>query len=145
MWQDSNLQSPDPKSSALSIRPHTLLMFKNATENFVLKVVMVKFWTNYSSVSMVKFCENYLEHTIKVALTLFALLRSKYFLIRSLFPKKYILASFGPEQNGSNFFGLVQIWANRRLWFRFLEFFIDLWKFFQVLEQLEKVPKKMVI
>ena len=27
MWQDSNLQSPDPKSSALSIRPHTLQLF----------------------------------------------------------------------------------------------------------------------
>ena len=25
-WQDSNLQSPDPKSGALSIRPHTLQM-----------------------------------------------------------------------------------------------------------------------
>ena len=27
-WQDSNLQSPDPKSGALSIRPHTLFFFK---------------------------------------------------------------------------------------------------------------------
>ena len=25
-WQDSNLQSPDPKSGALSIRPHSLLV-----------------------------------------------------------------------------------------------------------------------
>ena len=25
-WQDSNLQSPDPKSGALSIRPHDLLL-----------------------------------------------------------------------------------------------------------------------
>ena len=29
-WQDSNLQSPDPKSGALSIRPHThYKLFKN--------------------------------------------------------------------------------------------------------------------
>ena len=26
-WQDSNLQSPDPKSGALSIRPHTLYKY----------------------------------------------------------------------------------------------------------------------
>ena len=26
-WQDSNLQSPDPKSGALSIRPHTHYTF----------------------------------------------------------------------------------------------------------------------
>ena len=26
-WQDSNLQSPDPKSGALSIRPHGLILF----------------------------------------------------------------------------------------------------------------------
>ena len=28
-WQDSNLQSPDPKSGALSIRPHTLSAMTN--------------------------------------------------------------------------------------------------------------------
>ena len=27
-WQDSNLQSPDPKSGALSIRPHGLIWFR---------------------------------------------------------------------------------------------------------------------
>ena len=27
-WQDSNLQSPDPKSGALSIRPHTHMPMK---------------------------------------------------------------------------------------------------------------------
>ena len=27
VWQDSNLQSPDPKSGALSIRPHTLSQY----------------------------------------------------------------------------------------------------------------------
>ena len=30
-WQDSNLQSPDPKSGALSIRPHGLTLTKEFT------------------------------------------------------------------------------------------------------------------
>ena len=38
-WQDSNLQSPDPKSGALSIRPHTLYTSKREiaikTENLL--------------------------------------------------------------------------------------------------------------
>ena len=32
-WQDSNLQSPDPKSGALSIRPHGLLCWSDLTNH----------------------------------------------------------------------------------------------------------------
>ena len=35
-WQDSNLQSPDPKSGALSIRPHTHYKYNEKNLNFKL-------------------------------------------------------------------------------------------------------------
>ena len=35
-WQDSNLQSPDPKSGALSIRPHTLSLHRKITHMCIL-------------------------------------------------------------------------------------------------------------
>ena len=56
-WQDSNLQSPDPKSGALSIRPHGLLWCANiidGAEQVALTRYVARNWEKVNTTFILK-------------------------------------------------------------------------------------------